>query len=384
MLTHQAGLQEVGEEAVVPEAPGVTFRLQEQVLGVQPLQDGFNIGTRHQRLADRCVDDAQHAGAEKELAILVNLLSKYVFRQELGDLPVRAGEVRDEIFDTDARSLEGHRRQPECCDPAFGFQVKPAQDVAPRPAPIVRPPAEPIVATSSTPVTAAAPKPAKRGFLDRVNPLNVFRSEPKLPPRPTPLPPVKEAPAPAQQQPVTAASLPAATGPPSRYNYRSPAKPNPGNREEAERFFAQGLQAHQAHRLNDAMQSYRQAILQDPSFFEAQFYLAFAATEAGSLPTALTGYEYALAINPNDANARYNFALVLKQANCVPDAVTELERLLAVHPNEARAHLALANIYAQQLRQPADARPHYLKALELDPRSPQASDIRNWLKDHPQ
>ena len=262
--------------------------------------------------------------------------------------------------------------------------VKPAQDVAPRPAPIVRSPAEPVVVTSSAPVSAAAAKPAKRGFLDRVNPLNVFRSEPKPPPRPTPLPPLKEAPAPAQQQPVTAASLPAATGPPSRYNYRSPAKPNPGNREEAERFFAQGLQAHQAHRLNDAMQSYRQAILQDPSFFEAQFYLAFAATEAGSLPTALTGYEYALAINPNDANARYNFALVLKQANCVPDAVTELERLLAVHPNEARAHLALANIYAQQLRQPADARPHYLKALELDPRSPQASDIRNWLKDHPQ
>ena len=112
--------------------------------------------------------------------------------------------------------------------------VKPAQDVAPRPAPIIRPPAEPIVVTSSVPVTAAAPKPAKRGFFDRVNPLNVFRSEPKPAPRTTPLPPPKEAAGPAQPQPVTAASLPAATALPSRYNYRSPAKPNAGNREEAE------------------------------------------------------------------------------------------------------------------------------------------------------
>jgi hypothetical protein len=36
------------------------------------------------------------------------------------------------------------------------------------------------------------------------------------------------------------------------------------------------------------------------------------------------------------------------------------------------------------MHEPADARPHYLKALELEPRSPQANDIRNWLRDHPQ
>jgi tetratricopeptide (TPR) repeat protein len=266
--------------------------------------------------------------------------------------------------------------------------VKPALDVAanpaPKPAPILQPPPEPIVATAAVPGTSSAPKPAKRGFLERVNPVNVFRSEPKPAPRTTPLPPPKETPPPAKPEPLSASTPLPPSGPASRYNYRSPAKPAAGNREEAQRFFDQGLQAQQAHRLTDAIQAYRQAIQQDPSFFEAQFYLAFAATEAGNLPAALTGYEYALAINPDDANARYNFALVLKQANCIPDAVNELERLLASHPSEARAHLALANLYAQQLRQPATARQRYLKALELDPRSPQASDVRNWLRDHPQ
>ena len=143
------------------------------------------------------------------------------------------------------------------------------------------------------------------------------------------------------------------------------------------------MQAQRALRLSDAIQAFSEATRQDPSFFEAQFYLAFTAAEAGDLATALTRYEYALAIAPNDANARYNFALVLKQANCVPDAAHELERLLTVHPNEARAHLALANIYAEQFHDSAQARPHYLRAVELDPRSSQASEIRNWLRDHP-
>lgn len=262
--------------------------------------------------------------------------------------------------------------------------VKPAADITPQPASAPRPAVQPNIATSAVPVTVVVTKPAKRGFLDRVNPANIFRSEPKSSPRLTPLPPSTAAPASAQPPQVSATSPGTPTGPLSRYNYRSPDKPGPGNRAEAQHFFDQGLQAHRAHRLNDALQFYRQAVQQDPSFFEAQFYLAFAATEAGNLPTALTGYENALAIKPNDVNARYNFALVLKQANCLSDAVNELERLLASHPNEARGHLALANIYAQQLRQPGLARQHYLKVLELDPRNPEAPTIGYWLRDHPE
>jgi len=102
----------------------------------------------------------------------------------------------------------------------------------------------------------------------------------------------------------------------------------------------------------------------------------------------LTSYEYALAIQPTsfDAHyidARYNFALVLKQAHYLSEAANELEKVLASSPNETRAHLALANIYAQQLRQPAKARPHYLKVLEVEPQHPQAGSIRYWLAANP-
>jgi len=60
-----------------------------------------------------------------------------------------------------------------------------------------------------------------------------------------------------------------------------------------------------------------------------------------------------------------------------------LKKILTAHPNEVRAHLALANLSAQQLHDPAQAREHYLKVLELDPANPQTSDIRFWLAGNP-
>ena len=172
-------------------------------------------------------------------------------------------------------------------------------------------------------------------------------------------------------------------GPPRRYAYQSPAQPAPGNRPEAELSFAQAEHAYQAHRLPEAIQAYRLAVRQDPTFFKAHYNLGRVAAEAGDLSLALTSYEEALAIEPSSLDARYNFALVLRQANYLTDAVNELEKMLAADPNETRAHLALANIFAQQLRQPAKARQHYLKALELEPQHPQAAAIRLWLATNP-
>jgi tetratricopeptide (TPR) repeat protein len=131
------------------------------------------------------------------------------------------------------------------------------------------------------------------------------------------------------------------------------------------------------------MQAYRLAARLDPSLFEAQYNLGLAATEAGNLSLALTAYENALAIQPTSLDARYNLALVLKQANYLTDAVNELERVLASYPNETRAHLALGNLYAQQFGQPAKARQHYRKVLEVEPRHPQAGAIRYWLAANP-
>jgi tetratricopeptide (TPR) repeat protein len=156
-----------------------------------------------------------------------------------------------------------------------------------------------------------------------------------------------------------------------------------GNRSAAERSYAQGFKAQQTSRFVEAMQAYQQAVQHDPTFYDAYYNLALAASQAGSLDVSLSAYETALVLKPESADARYNFALLLQQSNYPLDAAGELQRILATHPAECRAHLALGNLYSQQFRQADKARPHYLKVLETDPRNPQAARIRDWLAQNP-
>jgi tetratricopeptide (TPR) repeat protein len=168
-----------------------------------------------------------------------------------------------------------------------------------------------------------------------------------------------------------------------RYTYVSPAKPVAGNRREAERAFAQGQQAQRANRLAEAAQAYRQATQSDPSYFEAHYNLALVAFAARSFGQSLSAWENALAIQPDSVDARYNLALALKAANYPADAANELKQILAVNANETRAHLVLGNLWAEELDDSTQARAHYLRVLELDPRHPQATAIRYWLVAHP-
>jgi tetratricopeptide (TPR) repeat protein len=140
--------------------------------------------------------------------------------------------------------------------------------------------------------------------------------------------------------------------------------------------------------LQDALTAYQSAVAADASYFDAQANLGLTAYELDDMPQSLAAYETALAINPRSFNARFNFALALKKAGYIQDAAQELERLIAISTSDesperlAMAHLTLANLYAEQFHQPAAARPHYLKVLELDPRNSQATAIRYWLRDN--
>ncbi|HWQ92000.1 MAG TPA: tetratricopeptide repeat protein, partial [Clostridia bacterium] len=140
---------------------------------------------------------------------------------------------------------------------------------------------------------------------------------------------------------------------------------------------------HQANRLQEAMQAYQRAIQLDASYFDPYYNLGLAASQAGNTDAALAAYEAALTVRPESLDSRYNFALALQQANYHLDAARELDTVLKRYPNETRVHLALGNLYAQQLSDPAKARQHYLRVLATAPHHPQAGAIRYWLADHP-
>ncbi len=245
---------------------------------------------------------------------------------------------------------------------------------------------------------AVTPKPQKRGFFQRLNPMGLFRhdSKPAVAPEPrtTPLPVTPPASndsvsmiadsavAVPEPKPVRTISL-------ARYPYLSPTPPEAGNRTEAERLLGKGGEAQRDHRMADAIAWYRSATQADPSDFDAQQNLGLATLDAGNLAESLRAFELALAINPDSFNARYYFGLALKKANYVYDAVQELEKLLVANPagtssaQLALVHLTLGNLYSEQFHQVASAKTHYLKVLELDPHNSQATAIRYWLQNNP-
>jgi tetratricopeptide (TPR) repeat protein len=254
------------------------------------------------------------------------------------------------------------------------------------PAPVFHPNHPQVEAVPPAPVTTeAAPKP---GFWDRLKPTTWFATAPNDPKYEntglTPLPTVGDGQS-ANTTLPSAGSEPdperVSKSPPSfpRYGYQDPARPAAGDRRAASGAFTRARVDEQGAQWMDAMQEYRLAAQFDPSWFEAQYNFGVLSYRLGNHRQALDAYELALAIEPDSVDARYNFALALKAAGYVPDAVNELKKILAREPDEVRAHLALANLYAQKLHDPNQARDHYLKVLDLDPGNPSAPEIRNWL-----
>jgi tetratricopeptide (TPR) repeat protein len=169
----------------------------------------------------------------------------------------------------------------------------------------------------------------------------------------------------------------------ARYDYKRPFPPRPGNRSTAEKFLAAGLKLHRAGNAAGAVTEYSTAVAADPAHFEANYNLGLAAFEAGNYSRSLSAYEQALSIKPTDADARYNFALALDRAGYPVDAANELQTLLSTNDRYVNAHLTLANLYANRLGEPAMARKHYRKVLDLDPKNAESVAIRYWLAANP-
>jgi len=294
-----------------------------------------------------------------------------------------------------------YQRAPVVAPPSMPVQVV---QVAPQPQIIASPRAtENLPSQSGTPPTtedqptAESPTPAqsgqKTGFWQRL-----FSSPPKegqtespyLQNGVTPLPGAANGSGtPNSSNPSLASSKPAPvplTHFP-RYQFLSPRKPAPGdhaNGTPAAGAFTRAQLFEQDERWSEALQYYEQASQADPSWFVAQYNTAVLAQRLRIYSQALAAYEYALAIQPGSTDARYNFALTLRSAGYIPDAVDELKKVLAAKADDPRPHLALGNIYAQSLHDTDLARRQYQKVLELDPDSPQASDIRFWLAANPE
>jgi tetratricopeptide (TPR) repeat protein len=236
------------------------------------------------------------------------------------------------------------------------------------------------------------PSPVVRTSLPSATPPRSEAPAPSPPPVVAAKPPVQPAPkATPSSTPETARQVPAEPAPKVTTAPESPAPVVvlPGvveiseSRKAAQQALARGQQAQRAGKHAEAIQLYRRAVVLDKDYFEAHYLLGLAGFQTRNFNLALSSWETALALRPDSADARYNYALALKAENRNQASADELEKLLALHPDEARGHLTLGNLYADQLRDIPRARRHYQRVLQLDPRNPQAQNIRFWLVSNP-
>lgn len=127
---------------------------------------------------------------------------------------------------------------------------------------------------------------------------------------------------------------------------------------------------HQAGRLPQAEQLYRQILQQQPQNVDALALLGVVACQQDKLDQGIALYRQALAIRPEHRQARENLNLALcKQGKrLVDEAITNLNLMLNFGANPAPTHLMLGSIYQEQgtLEQALNHYQHALAAAPTD------------------
>lgn len=91
-----------------------------------------------------------------------------------------------------------------------------------------------------------------------------------------------------------------------------------------------GLALGRQGRLDDAVASYRRALMIKPDFADAHYNLGLAFNRMGRLDDAAASYRQTLAINPQYADAHNNLGTVLARQYRFAEAVASFKRALAI------------------------------------------------------
>ncbi len=118
---------------------------------------------------------------------------------------------------------------------------------------------------------------------------------------------------------------------------------------------------HQAGRLKEAEQLYRQVLAAAPQHYEARHLLGVVALQSGRLDEAATLIAEALAANPKLAAAHNNLGNVRLRQGRDAEAMASFQKAVQVQPSFGDAHYNLANLYRKAGRF-KEASTHFLRA----------------------
>jgi tetratricopeptide (TPR) repeat protein len=132
-----------------------------------------------------------------------------------------------------------------------------------------------------------------------------------------------------------------------------------------------GSQFQSAGRMDDATQSFTQALALDPDFAAAYFGLGFSLLMQEAYEEAGRYYEQGLLVDDSDAAAWNNLGSIYTALERWEEAVACYESALQIDPAYANAHYNLGNVY-KEVGQPQDASACYRRAMYIDPQLAEA------------
>ncbi|TDU80992.1 tetratricopeptide repeat protein [Prosthecobacter fusiformis] len=145
--------------------------------------------------------------------------------------------------------------------------------------------------------------------------------------------------------------------------------------------FARGRLLQTQHRLQDAIQSYKQALELDPEHTPSYVMLALCwLNDESTSANAVDAAERAVGLEPEDAFARGVLALTLNakakdgQTAMIKDALKHAEEAVGLDPDSDFAHAVTGRLHLR-LRDYAKAEESARKALELDTESTMAAEV---------
>jgi len=144
--------------------------------------------------------------------------------------------------------------------------------------------------------------------------------------------------------------------------------------------FDLALQHHQAGRLREAEQIYRQILAQQPEHADAIHNLGMISFQVGRNDVAVELLRRAIVVNPSYAPAHNNLGNALKNKGQLEDAIAAYRRAIVRNPNYAEAHSNLGNALMDK-GQLDEAIAAYRQAIALNPDLPEVhSNLGNALK----
>jgi predicted O-linked N-acetylglucosamine transferase (SPINDLY family) len=140
-------------------------------------------------------------------------------------------------------------------------------------------------------------------------------------------------------------------------------------------------QHHQAGRLAEAEQIYRQVLNQQPNHAHALRLLGTLARQVNRNDAAVDLYTRAIALNPSDAELRNDLAIALSALNRPQEAIAALIQAVRLKPGVAEIHFNLGTLLANTGRGD-EAIASFRQALRLKPAYPSAlNNLGNSLRD---